>query len=45
MTDWYIDGMKLKTYKSEGLLIPFDHSQYVGDKRDGILIRQLTENR
>ena len=45
MTDWYIDGMKMKTYKSDGLPISFDHSQYVGDKRDGILIRELTENR
>ena len=45
MTDWYIDGMKMKTYKSDGLPISFTHSQYVGDKRDGILIRELTENR
>jgi hypothetical protein len=34
MTDWYIDQMKFKTYKSEGLPISFKHSEYVGDKLD-----------
>jgi hypothetical protein len=34
MTDWYIDQMKFKTYKAEGLPISFDHSEYVGDKLD-----------
>lgn len=34
MTDWYIDQMKLKTYKSDGLPISFKHSEYVGDKLD-----------
>ena len=34
MTDWYIDQMKLKTYKSNGLPISFKHSEYVGDKLD-----------
>ena len=34
MTDWYIDQMKFKTYKSDGLPISFKHSEYVGDKLD-----------
>lgn len=33
-TDWYIDQMKAKAYKSEGLPISFTHQQYVGDKLD-----------
>jgi tetratricopeptide (TPR) repeat protein len=45
MTDWYIDQMKNKTYKAEGLPISFEHNSYVGDKRDGILIQKQTENR
>ncbi len=45
MTDWYIDQMKMKTYNAEGLPINFDRSQYVGDKRDGILFDKQTENR
>ena len=45
MTDWYIDGMKMKTYEAEGLPISFEHSKYVGDKRDGILFNKQTENR
>jgi flagellar biogenesis protein FliO len=45
MTDWYIDQMKNKTYNSDGLDITFDHSQYVGDNRDGILFSKQTENR
>lgn len=34
MTDWYIDQMKFKTYKSDGLPISFKHEEYVGDKLD-----------
>jgi hypothetical protein len=34
MTDWYIDQMKFKTYKADGLPISFKHSEYVGDKLD-----------
>jgi hypothetical protein len=34
ITDRYIDQMKFKTYKSEGLPISFKHSEYVGDKLD-----------
>ncbi|WP_284653698.1 glycosyltransferase family 117 protein [Flavobacterium terrisoli] len=34
MTDWYIDQMKFKTYKSDGLPISFTHNEYVGDKLD-----------
>jgi hypothetical protein len=34
MTDWYIDQMKFKTYKSDGLPISFTHAEYVGDKLD-----------
>lgn len=45
MTDWYIDGMKMKTYDAEGLPISFAHEKYVGDKRDGILFNKQTENR
>lgn len=45
MTDWYIDQMKLKTYKAEGLPISFEHSQYVADNRDAILFNKQTENR
>jgi tetratricopeptide (TPR) repeat protein len=45
MTDWYIDGMKMKTYEAEGLPISFGHEKYVGDKRDGILFNKQTENR
>lgn len=45
VTDWYIEAMKMKTYKSEGLPISFAHSQIVGDKREGILFVKKTENR
>jgi hypothetical protein len=34
MTDWYIDQMKMKSYKSDPLPISFKHSEYVGDKLD-----------
>ena len=45
MTDWYIDQMKMKTNNADGLPISFKHSQYVADKRDGILFNKQTENR
>ena len=45
MTDWYIDQMKLKTYKSDGLPISFEHQQYVAENRDAILFKKQTENR
>ena len=45
MTDWYIDQMKLKTYKADGLPISFEHKQYVADNRDAILFNKQTENR
>lgn len=34
MTDWYIDQMKYKTYRADGLPISFTHDEYVGDKLD-----------
>lgn len=45
MTDWYIDQMKMKTYKSDGLPISFTHDQYVGDKLDYSVHDQKTEAR
>ena len=45
MTDWYIDQMKRKTYKSDGLPISFSHSQYVGDKLDIVAHIAKTEER
>ncbi|RTY90049.1 DUF2723 domain-containing protein [Flavobacterium sp. GT3R68] len=45
MTDWYIDQMKSKSYKSEGLPISFTHDQYVGDKLDYVIHNPITENR
>lgn len=45
MTDWYIDQSKMKTYKADGMPISFNHLQYVGDKRDGIIFNKRTENR
>ena len=45
MTDWYIDQMKFKTYKSDGLPISFKHSEYVGDKLDYVAHIQKTEAR
>ncbi len=45
MTDWYIDQMKMKTHKSEGLPISFSHDQYVGDKLDYSIHNPKTENR
>ncbi len=45
MTDWYIDQMKAKTYKAEGLPISFTHDQYVGDKLDYVVFNPKTEAR
>jgi len=45
MTDWYIDQMKAKTYKSEPLPISFTHEEYVGDKLDYTIYRQKTDQR
>ena len=45
MTDWYIDQMKCKTYKSEGLPISFNHEQYVGDKLDYAIFNEKTKSR
>ena len=45
MTDWYIDQMKMKTNKSEGLPISFTHDQYVGDKLDYAIHNPKSENR
>lgn len=41
--DWYIDQMKAKAYDSEPLPISFTHDQYVGNKRDAILVNPLTK--
>ena len=45
MTDWYIDQMKMKTYKSEGLPISFSHRQYVADNRDAIIFHKIIDRR
>ena len=45
MTDWYIDQMKSKTYKADGLPISFTHNQYVGDKLDYVAFIQKTDAR
>lgn len=45
MTDWYIDQMKMKTYKSDGLPISFEHKQYVDGTRDYIIFSEKTPNR
>ncbi|MDN3676082.1 DUF2723 domain-containing protein [Flavobacterium paronense] len=45
MTDWYIDQMKFKTYKSDGLPISFKHNEYVGDKLDYVAHIPKTEAR
>ena len=45
MTDWYIDQMKFKTYKSDGLPISFKHSEYVGDKLDYVAYIPKTDAR
>ncbi len=43
--DWYIDQMKAKAYDSEPLPIKFTHDQYVGNKRDAILLQNKTDER
>lgn len=43
--DWYIDQMKAKTHDSEGLKINFTHDQYVGNKREAILIQPMVDER
>lgn len=43
--DWYIDQMKAKAYESEPLPISFTHDQYVGNKREAILINQTIDQR
>ncbi|MEO0038660.1 MAG: hypothetical protein RIQ59_1871 [Bacteroidota bacterium] len=45
MTDWYIDQMKMKTYKSDGLPISFTHQQYVADNRDVIIFNKKVDSR
>ncbi|MEY2693160.1 MAG: hypothetical protein RIT03_1551 [Bacteroidota bacterium] len=45
MTDWYIDQMKCKTYKADGLPISFNHEQYVGDKLDYAIFNEKTKSR
>ena len=45
MTDWYIDQMKMKTYKSDGLPISFNHQQYVADNRDVIIFNKKVDSR
>ena len=45
MTDWYIDQMKAKAYKSEPLPISFTHDQYVGDKLDYVAHIQKIDSR
>lgn len=43
-TDWYIDQMKAKAYKSDPVPIRFTHDQYVGGKRDFVIYKKLTED-
>ncbi|WP_333600969.1 glycosyltransferase family 117 protein [Flavobacterium sp.] len=45
MTDWYIDQMKFKTYKADGLPISFTHDEYVGDKLDYVVHNPKTNAR
>jgi hypothetical protein len=45
MTDWYVDQMKCKTYKADGLPISFNHEQYVGDKLDYAIFNEKTKSR
>lgn len=42
-TDWYIDQMKNKAYKSEPLPISFSRDQYKGSNRDGVLFVEKTK--
>ncbi|HWR93624.1 MAG TPA: DUF2723 domain-containing protein [Flavobacterium sp.] len=44
MTDWYIDQMKRKAYKSESMPISFTHNQYVGDKLDYAIFNPKTKS-
>jgi len=39
-TDWYIDQMKSKAYKSDPLPISFTHDQYVQGKRDIVYLME-----
>lgn len=43
--DWYIDQMRAKAYDSEPLPISFTHDQYVGNKRDAVLVNKMIEER
>jgi hypothetical protein len=43
-TDWYIDEMKMKSNESEPLPISFNHSDYVGDKRNYSLFIEKTKD-
>lgn len=43
-TDWYIDEMKMKSNASEPLPISFEHSDYVGDKRNYSLFIEKTKD-
>lgn len=45
MTDWYIDQMKAKAYKSEPMPVSFTHDKYVGDKLDYSAYSPRTEKR
>ena len=45
MTDWYIDQMKMKSYKADGVPISFTHDQYVGDKLDYAVYNEKTKAR
>jgi hypothetical protein len=42
-TDWYIDQMKNKAYKSEPLPISFTREQYRGSTRDAVLFIEKTK--
>ncbi len=42
-TDWYIDQMKNKAYKSEPLPISFERAQYRGSNRDGVIFAEKTK--
>lgn len=43
-TDWYIDEMKVASNKSKPLPISFEHSQYVGDKRNYCVFVERTKD-
>jgi hypothetical protein len=44
-TDWYIDQMKRRAYKSAPLPISFTHKQYVDGTRDFMLFEPRTDER